>query len=168
MGVAASLHADRPPDAISVDGCVSKPDDWTVARLKSELSADIGTVSYTTKDQKHTSSAVPLVALLKASGVSTQLKADPTADPKTKHHELRLVVVVQGVDGYVATFSLAELLGELGNRPAWLAFEMDEKPLSATEGPLKLIVPDDQKPARWVHAVRSISVVDITPTTQPV
>jgi hypothetical protein len=135
--------------------------------LKSELSADITSITYTGKDQKHTSNAVPLVALLKASGVSTQLKADPTADPKTKHHELRLVVVVQGNDGYTAVFSLAELLGELGNRPVWLAFDADGQPLPAADGPLKLIVPDDQKPARWVHAVRSISVVDVTPTTQP-
>jgi DMSO/TMAO reductase YedYZ molybdopterin-dependent catalytic subunit len=169
LAIAAPVRAGTDPDAITIGGSVEKPGDWTVARLKTDLAADISPISYTSHDgTKHSSNAVPLLALLKASGVQTQLKPDPKADPRLKHHELRQVVVVQGRDGYVATFSLAELLGELGNRPAWLAFDIDGGPLPASDGPIKLIVPDDQKPARWVHGIQIISVIDVTPpTTRP-
>jgi DMSO/TMAO reductase YedYZ molybdopterin-dependent catalytic subunit len=162
---AAALHADS---AVSVTGAVAKPGDWAVDRIKSELSADVASVEYSGHDGKHTASAVPLVSLLKASGVVTQLKQDPKADPKSKHDELHYVVTVEGSDGYYTVLSAAELLAEVGNHKAWIAIDEDGKPLADKEGPMKLIVPDDQKPARWVHSIKTISVVKIeAPATQP-
>jgi hypothetical protein len=156
------------PAPVSVGGVVATPGDWSVDRLKTELAADVTSVSYATHGQHHTSKAVSLLSVLKAAGLPGQLKKNPKVDPTLKHPELRLVVLVEGRDGYPATFSLAELMGELGNRPVWLALDEDGKALSGTEGPVKLIVPDDQKPARWVHAVRSVMVIDITKlTTKP-
>ena len=108
---------------------------------------------------------MPLLSLLKAAGVQTQLKNDPKAEAKTKHFELRYAVVVQGRDGYVAAFSLAELQPDLGNRHVWLALDADGQPLPASEGPMKLIAMDDGKPARWVHAVQSISLVNVAAAT---
>jgi DMSO/TMAO reductase YedYZ molybdopterin-dependent catalytic subunit len=93
---------------------------------------------------------------------------DPKADPKTKNSQLRLVVIVEARDGYTVAFSLAELLADVGNRPVWLSLELDGQPLSERDGPIRLIVPEDQKPARWVHSVKSISMVDESrPTTRP-
>ena len=169
VAIVSPLRADIGSGAITVTGSVQKPGEWTADRLKTEFAADISTISYTSHDgQKHTSTAVPLISLLKAVGLETQLKTDPTADPKTKHYDLRFAVAVVGHDGYVAAFSLAELQADLGNRHVWLALDADGQPLAATEGPVKLIALDDKKPARWVHGVQSISVVNVAPpTTKP-
>ena len=167
--IALLLASPLRADSVSITGTIDKPGDWTVDRVRTELAADVATISYTGHDgKKHTSMAVPLLSLLKASGLQTQLKSSPNADPKTKHFELRLAVAVQGHDGYVAAFSLSELQPDLGNRHVWLAFDTDGQPLAASDGPMKLVASDDAKPARWVHAVQTISVVNVAPpTTKP-
>src|SRR5208282_2195422 len=100
IAISGTLCAGSDPDAVAVGGAVDKPGDWTTARVKSELGADITSISYMSHGQKHTSDAVPLISLLDAAGVSAQLKMNPNADPKVKNGELRLVVVVEGRDGY--------------------------------------------------------------------
>jgi DMSO/TMAO reductase YedYZ molybdopterin-dependent catalytic subunit len=168
IAFSASVQADSNPDAVSVGGTVDHPGDWTIARLKSDLAADVTSISYTTHGQKHTSNVVPLLSLLKAAGVQTQVKMDPKADPRMKNSELHLIVGVECRDGYLVTFSLGELLADIGNRHVWLAFDMDGQPLPQRDGPIRLIVPEDAKPGRWAHAVQTIFVVNIAaPTTQP-
>ena len=102
-----------------------------------------------------------MVALLKSAGVSTDLKEDPKADPKTKNAALRIVIIVRGTDGYTVALSLADILPAVGNRPAWLILDADGAPLRANESPAKLILPSDAKPGRWVRGIASISVVDV-------
>jgi Oxidoreductase molybdopterin binding domain len=113
---------------------------------------------------------VALLSVLQDAGIDTVLKMDPKIDPKIKNYNLRLVVVIHGTDGYTTTFSLAELLPDIGNREAWLALDEDGQALSAKEGPVKLIVPSDAKPGRWVRALDSITVLDPTSaaTSRPV
>jgi Oxidoreductase molybdopterin binding domain len=111
---------------------------------------------------------VPLTSLLKAAGVDTELKKPTGNDPKNKHGEMHFAVIVQGSDGYFTVFSIGELMADLANRPVLIALDVDGKSWPATEAPVKLIVPDDQKPARWVHSVQSISVIKVElPATQP-
>jgi hypothetical protein len=154
---ATSAHAE---DAVQVTGLDGSAQTWTAARLKEVLASDVKAIEWTSHGQKHASSSVPLIAVLKASGVPVALKMDPKADPHLKNYNLRLAVVIQGGDGYTATFSLAELLPEIGGREAWLAFDEDGKPLPDRDGMAKLLVPADQKPGRWVRNVARISVVD--------
>jgi hypothetical protein len=97
---------------------------------------------------------VPLLALVNA--------AEPKLDPKIKNQQLRFVVVVEGKDGYMATFALAELMPDEGNREVWVAIDMDAKPLADRDAPASLIVPSDQKPERWVHGIKTIRVVDMS------
>jgi len=157
-------------DAIQVAGTDGAVQSWTVARMKDALAGDAKTIEYTGRGQKHTANAVPLVALLKAAGVPVALKMDPNADPKLKNHNLRLAVVVEAGDGYTAAFSLGELMPEIGNKEVWLVLDEDGKPLSQRDGLVKLVLPAEKMPARWVRDVVSISVVDPTaakrPTTQ--
>ncbi len=109
-----------------------------------------------------------MLSILKAAGVDAGVGKNPTADPKMKNAALHLVVVVRGRDGYVAVFSLAELLPEIGDKPAWIALDEDGAALSERDGPVKLIVPGDAKPGRWVHGVAGIEVVDESkPAPQP-
>src|SRR5215469_14060392 len=148
------LTAAEPQNVIHVDGAVAKPGDWTAARIANDLATELRPLHYESRGRKHVSKCVPLLALLKAAGVQTTLKMDPSADPKTKNMPVRLVVIVIAQDGYAAAFSLAEMLPELGRRDVWLALDVDGNPLSESDGPARLIVPGDQKPARWVRGIR--------------
>jgi hypothetical protein len=168
FALSARTYGVADTESFNVTGALEKAGTWTVQRLKSELAADESCISYASHGQKHTANAFPLVALLKAAGVETDVKMARGADPKAKLPELRLVIVVQGRDGYSVTFSLAELLTAIGNRPVWLAIDIDGQPLSEGDGPVRIIVPEDQRPARWVHGVGAINVIDPTPpTTRP-
>jgi tungstate transport system substrate-binding protein len=69
---------------------------------------------------------------------------------------LSLCVIVEAADGYRAVFSLAELDAELTGRSVLLADGRDGAALNDVEGPLRIIVPDDSRPARWVRRVIEI------------
>lgn len=162
--------ADPRPADVSVTGPgAAKPGHWSVERIKADFAAEVKEVSYVSHGRKQTSHAVPLLSLLKAAGVPTGVGTDPKADPKVKNRALRLAVTCASDDGYAATFSLGELLAEGGDRAVWVAVDADGKPLAGRDVPVKLIVPDDNKPGRWVHGVTTITVVDPTAaaTTQP-
>jgi hypothetical protein len=145
---------------IRIQGALPASKDWTAEQLHQRLASDIHSIEYTSRGQKHTAHAVSLLALLKASGAEIELKMDPKADPKTKNRPLRLTLILKGADGYTTAFSLAELNPDIGNREAWLIFDSDDKPLPEGEGHLRLIVPGDQKPGRWVRDVESVTILD--------
>jgi DMSO/TMAO reductase YedYZ molybdopterin-dependent catalytic subunit len=163
-----ALAADA-DNVIRVGGQVAQASDWTAARLEKELATDMQTVQFTSHGQQHAAKCVSLLDLLKAAGVETDLKMGPKVDPKEKNYALRLMVIVAGRDGYTAAFSLGELLPDVGHEDAWLAVEVDGKALGDADGPARLIVPGDAKPARWVRGVGTISIVDgaKAATTQP-
>jgi DMSO/TMAO reductase YedYZ molybdopterin-dependent catalytic subunit len=170
-GASCPAFAGEAEPVVHVGGDVPKPGDWSAAQVRKELESEVKPLQYAGHGQQHESNCVPLISLLKAAGVATELKMGPgAAGPKTKHQELRLIVVVQGSDGYTVCFSLAEMMSDVGNRPVWLALDLDGKPLPIPgEGPMKLIVPDDKKPARAVHSIQTITVVNPkAATTQPV
>jgi DMSO/TMAO reductase YedYZ molybdopterin-dependent catalytic subunit len=146
--------ADTATDAVSVEGNIGKPRSWTAEQIKAELAQEVRTITFTAKDGKHSATAAPLLALVNAGGVQI--------DPKIKNHVLRFVVVVEGRDGYMATFALAELEADLGNREAWVIVDTDGKALSERDGPASLVVPGDQKAGRWVHGIKRVRVVDMS------
>ena len=94
---------------------------------------------------------VSLAALLQANG------AMPDAPLRGAH--LDRYVLVSARDGYRAVFSLGELDATLGNRGVYLVDRCDDKPLDADSGPLRLLVPDDTRPARGVRQVERITVI---------
>jgi hypothetical protein len=171
--MAALIAADQPPaqslPAVHVSGAgIATPADWSAARIKSDMADQIKTIEYSSHGQTHHSTCVPVLEILQASGLGTELKHDPTADPRTKHIPLRLAVTVLGKDGYAATFSLAELLPSVGKAQAWLALDEDGSDLPPEQAPMKLIVPTDGDAGRWVHAVAEIKITDPTAaSTQP-
>jgi hypothetical protein len=73
---------------------------------------------------------------------------------------LRLVVAVDAADGYRAVFSLAEIDPAFRDRQIVLAIRKNSQPLDASEGPFRLIVVDESRPARWVRQVTAIKVLD--------
>ncbi len=62
-------------------------------------------------------------------------------------------VVVRARDGYAVLFSLGELDQTLGNKPAIIATQCDGSPIGMKDGPYRLIVPGEARPARSVRQV---------------
>ena len=69
-----------------------------------------------------------------------------------------MYVVVEAADGYRMLFSLAELDPTLSDKQVLLVDSANGKPLSDAQGPLRLVVPDEKREARWVRQVRAIVV----------
>ncbi|KAF1716145.1 molybdopterin-binding protein [Pseudoxanthomonas yeongjuensis] len=94
---------------------------------------------------------VALPAVLRAANA---LPAEPL-----RGGQLANYVLVTARDGYRAVFSLAELEPSLSNRKVLLVDRCDGQPLDGDDGPLRLIAPEESRPARWVRQVQSITVV---------
>jgi hypothetical protein len=72
-----------------------------------------------------------------------------------------LAVIAGAKDGYRAAFSLAELDESVGGEAAFVCDKQDGKPLAETDGPLRLVVPSDKRPARWVRMLTTLEVVPV-------
>lgn len=84
--------------------------------------------------------------------------------PTGEHLRGKLLVkylLVDARDGYQVVFALAELDSAFTDREVLLADRRDGKPLSAEEGPLRIVVPGEKRPARWVRQVRELKVGSI-------
>jgi DMSO/TMAO reductase YedYZ molybdopterin-dependent catalytic subunit len=93
---------------------------------------------------------VPLVELLKASGL--QFGKDLPGQA------LATYLVVEATDGYRAVFALPELDPAFTDRVILLADRKDGKPLGVREGPLRIVVPEEKRHARWVRQVIALKV----------
>jgi hypothetical protein len=69
-------------------------------------------------------------------------------------------VRVTAADGYQVVFSLTELDAAFGDREVLVVDRQDGHPLSQKDGPLRLVVMGDKRPARWVREVETVEVVD--------
>ncbi|HOU65784.1 MAG TPA: hypothetical protein PK861_07095 [Thermomonas sp.] len=94
-----------------------------------------------------------MLALLRKAGAMP-------SDPLRGSAQLVRYVRVEARDGYRAVFSLAELDPSLGNAKVFVVDRCDGKPLDDKSGPLRLVAPNESRPARWVRQVNSIRVVD--------
>jgi hypothetical protein len=99
--------------------------------------------------------AVEVVELLRRGGAAL--------GESLRGSHLRDVVRVDCSDGYVVVFALAELDPGMGARRVLLADARDGAPLPAAEGPWRLVIPEEKRPARWARQVKSIAVVAIDP-----
>jgi hypothetical protein len=61
-------------------------------------------------------------------------------------------------DGYHVTLALAEVDPSFQDNQILIADASDGKPLPAEDGPLRLIVPEDKKPARWIRMLERIDL----------
>jgi hypothetical protein len=163
-----SVFSNEAPFSIYVGGPNMPGGEWTADQLQKQFAGEITPIEYTGHGQKHTYRCIPLLSVLKVAGAPTVFKMEPKADPKMKSYPLRFAVVARGRDEYVVAFSLAELLPDVGGRHVWVAIDEDGQPISIQDGPIRLLSPDDQKPARSVHQLVNITIVDTAAaTTRP-
>ena len=67
-------------------------------------------------------------------------------------------LLVEAADDYHVLFSLAELDTSFQDSEVLLADTIDGAPLAPDQGPLKLVVPHDKRPARWIKMVAGITI----------
>lgn len=99
----------------------------------------------------HAYTGVLLSALLQKAGV--------TMGKDLKGVNLTKYILVGASDGYQVVFALAELDKDFTNRQIILTTQIDGKPLAPAEGPFRIIVQDEKKPARCIKQVTSIKVM---------
>lgn len=87
-------------------------------------------------------------------------RAGAPAGKQLRGREMTKFVRVTATDGYQVVFSLTELDAAFGDRKVLLVDRQDGRPLSQKDGPLRLVVAGDERPARWVREVQTIEVVD--------
>src|SRR5262245_7902263 len=68
-------------------------------------------------------------------------------------------VVASASDGYQVVFSLAELDPAFTGSEIVVADTIDGKPLFAYQGPLRIVVPKDARPARSIRMLQRLEVV---------
>ena len=107
-------------------------------------------ISATAHETTSTYEGYELAAVLKSVG-------SITAD-SLRGKDLARTIVISAADGYRVVFTLSELDPTLGNRRVYLVNTENGKPLSEKDGPWRLVVPADKRPARWIRDVTSIVV----------
>ena len=141
------------PADVKISGAVATPLDVKVEDLKKMPRK---TLRVENPDSKKTDvyDGVPLEALLQKAGV-------PQGE-QLRGAVLATYVLVEAADNYHVIFSLAELDSGFQDSEVLLADTMDGAPLPPNQGPFKLVVPHEKRPARWVRMVRSITVGSAT------
>ncbi len=147
-GAMAQDSARTSAVVLSVTGDVPRPVKWTAsefARLPRQ------SVRGKDRDGKEVGfEGVPLVEVLKTAGVKfgQDLRGPALAN----------YLVVEAADGYRAVFALPELDPAFTDRVILLADRREGKPFDEKEGPLRVIVPGEKRPTRWVKQVVSLKV----------
>jgi len=72
---------------------------------------------------------------------------------------LALYVRVSAADGYRVVFALAELDPASRNEVPIVTAACEGHPLEAKDGPFRLVVPGEKRPARWVRQVTAINLL---------
>lgn len=100
--------------------------------------------------KEHTYSGVILADILQKAGV--------TLGENLKGKNLAKVMLAEAIDGYQVAFSLAELDKTYTDKLVILANQVDGKPLSATEGPYRIIIQNEKKPTRFIRQVTALKI----------
>lgn len=146
---ASTVLAQQEKSSLTVEGEVVRRLDLTL-----EVLTQIQQTEVRAKDKdgkEHVFKGVKLVSLLDSAGV--------TLGKALRGKNLTKYVLIQAADGYQVVFSLAEVDPEFSEQTILLAYRVDGNPLPKGEGPIRLVVPGDKKPTRWVREVTSIKVL---------
>jgi DMSO/TMAO reductase YedYZ molybdopterin-dependent catalytic subunit len=71
---------------------------------------------------------------------------------------LATYVLCTAADGYHVVFALAELDSAFADRTVLVAMHKNGQPLGDHDGPFRIVVPGDQRPARWLRQLTMITV----------
>ncbi|QKJ32105.1 molybdopterin-dependent oxidoreductase [Mucilaginibacter mali] len=133
---------------VKISGEVSAPFELKLADINQFPQTQVSRKDRDGKDHIYT--GVLLSAILQ--------KAGATMGKDLKGENLAKFASVEASDGYQVIFALAELDKEFTDRQIILATTIDGQPLAPTDGPFRVIVQDEKKPARCIKQVTGIKV----------
>jgi DMSO/TMAO reductase YedYZ molybdopterin-dependent catalytic subunit len=151
------LASDTNYAALVVRGEVEQPLALTIADLQALPRATIKAREKDGTDARF--EGVALSELIK--------RAKPRLTEKCCSNAPNTCVIVRAADNYRVAFSLAEIDPGFTDRKVLLADRREGKPLSESEGPLRLVVPDEKVHARWVRKVRALEVIHVGTDATP-
>jgi hypothetical protein len=154
LGATAALRAADPSFQISYAGNTTS---FAAADLAALPHQEVTAFDFHEK-QNHVYAGVPVQNLFEKAGI-------PSGE-KLRGKNLRLVVVAHCSDHYDIVFALAEFDDAFNSRTILLLDSSDGKPLPEGQGPLRLVVPGDKRPARWARMVTSLEVIPSPGTEQ--
>ena len=131
-----------------LSGDIERPQQWTLDDL-----AKLPRREVRARDRDGTEATFAGVALLDL----LRLAEVPLGE-KLRGSNMALYLLIEAADGYRVVFALPELDPAFTERTVLLADHRDGQPLTTTEGPLRLVVPDEKRHARWVRQVGSGTV----------
>ena len=143
--VAAPDAGVAPSVLVDGDGLTATP--FTLEQLKK-----MGPVTVEWKDKSgpHRFTGVRVEKLLMQTGFAE----------KARHEELRASLVATAADGFMAVFSVGEVLDAMGPSNVILAWEQDGKPLPPEHGAFRLVVPTDKRGARSLYQLVRIHLAN--------
>jgi len=145
------LVAAEPEPVLTVTGDVPTPERYSLEQLQKLPAKKVTARDHDGTEAEYTGVAVE--ELLRRAGA-------PLGE-KLRGPALAKAVVVHAADRYQAIFSLAELDSGMTDRATLLAWSRNNEPLTAAQGPLRLVVPGEKRQARWVRQVTAIEVVSL-------
>jgi DMSO/TMAO reductase YedYZ molybdopterin-dependent catalytic subunit len=133
---------------VKISGEVTTPFDLKLADMQQFKQTNV--VRKDRDGNDHTYTGVILADILQ--------KAGATMGKDLKGENLTKFISVNASDGYQVVFALAELDKDFTDKAIILATTMDGKPLPQGDGPFRIIVQDEKKPARCIKEVTGIKV----------
>ena len=137
----ATVHAQESIEVVASDGRRTHVSLATLERR---------TVVTQDRGLRTTFDGVALRDVLGASGV-------PFSEA-LKGRALAQVVLATASDGYQVAYAIAELDAAFTDQLILLADHRNGKPLLPDTGPLQIVVPNDNRPARWIRQVTRLEV----------
>jgi DMSO/TMAO reductase YedYZ molybdopterin-dependent catalytic subunit len=144
--------------ALTVTGEVKTPLILTLAELESMPAETISAKDHDGSTASY--QGVALHAILVRAGV-------PQGE-SLRGEALRLCVIAKAADGYQVAFSVAELDPLFTDKESLLAYRRDGKELDSKAGPLRLVIPNEKRQARWVREVTGLEVVRVNTTPKEI
>jgi DMSO/TMAO reductase YedYZ molybdopterin-dependent catalytic subunit len=138
---------------LSVTGDIPKPLSLSLDDLRRQPRVTVKAMNEHQGSAQEVYEGVSLATLLKQAGAPQGAQIKGAA--------LATYIVAEGADGYRVVLSLAEVDSDFQDAEIIVADTMNGAPLADKIGPLRLVVPHDKRPARWVRMLQSIKIVTV-------
>lgn len=149
LAVSSTLSLAQTKEAsVKISGEVTTPTELKLADMAQLPQTEVNRPDRDGKNHKYT--GVLLSAILQ--------KAGATLGKDLKGENLTKYITVEASDGYQVLFALAELDKDFTDRQVILATKIDGQPLAIADGPFRVIVEGEKKPARCIKQVTAIKV----------
>ena len=88
-------------------------------------------------------------------------KAGVSLGDTLRGKRLATCVLAEAADGYRVVIALPEIEPAFSDKQIVVAFLKDGKPLDEKEGPYRIVIPDEKRPARWIRQLTLLKIVNV-------